>query len=630
MNTPTEYRYPGIQPFSGRQKDLFFGRDDDRERLLSLILVEKLTVLFGKSGHGKSSLLNAGIAPALENENRRGKHQYVPVFIRFHSRVGNEQYDWFDWFAFQLAQQAPPAGPEVYEQRHYLPRTLWGELKRRQTHDNQAFVLIFDQFEELFTYPPDQIAAFKQQLAGLLYADIPEQLEQYEESLPPEEVTRLNRKLDARALFSIRADRLSELDQLKDTLPAILNKRYELRALTREQAQEALEKPAALIKDYSSDDLESSKEYSPGWPAGSGHPGKKPSNFKLQTLNSFKSPAFTWQAPALEKILTELSRDQQGRETGIEAFQLQILAQNVEQRVIRGEVADRDGDGKPDVAVSDLPGMERLYEAFYEDALEKLPAPDRRKARRLLEQGLIFEQDNQRINLHEKLIQRDYGVGEALSQQLIDLRLLRAEPSTSGGHNIELSHDSFVFPILNVARRRRQEQWRRRAIALGIFTGLLILALGAGSLFRLSGNKPDAVIMRQNVALTHQLDSIKVIRNLEEEAKAVALKYLECVNNHDIPCVSALMTDTLEQYYMAKNLPRARREKLERDYYRKNPAKGAAQVNTVLVEKKDSVYEVTVNTDYLHPTKGPVQVIYRIKLNEALKMFYLRSFIAQE
>lgn len=597
MNPTPVHRYPGIQPFSAGQKDLFFGRDDDCERLLSLILIEKLTVLFGKSGHGKSSLLHAGIAPALEKENRRGKREYVPVFIRFHSRIGNEQYDWFDWFVFHLAQQAPAVDPVLAEWQQRLPRTLWGELKRRQTRDNQTFVLIFDQFEELFTYPQEQIAAFKQQLAELLYADLPEYLEQYELALSPEAAAWMNRKPDARVLFSIRADRLSELDQLKDSLPAILNKRYELRALTREQARDALEMPAMLpaAEDF-----------------------------------VFKSPAFRWQPPALEKVLNELSRDKNGRETGIEAFQLQILAQNVENRVIRGEVPDRDGDGKPDVDLADLPGMERLYEAFYEDALGKLGISDRKKTRRLIEQGLIFELDHQRINLHEKLIRRDYGVGEALTRQLIDLRLLRAEPSTAGGHNIELSHDSFVFPILNAARRRRQELWRKRTQMLGVFAGLLILVLGAGSVRNLATKKTDATVIRQNIALTHQLDSITVIRNLEDEAKTVALKYLECVNNHDIPCVSALMTDTLEQYYTAKNLPRLKREKLESDYYRKNPAKGAAQVNTVLVEKKDSVYEVTVNTDYLHPSKGPVQVIYRIKLNEALKMFYLRSFIAQE
>lgn len=597
MNPAPQFRYPGIQPFSGRQKDLFFGRDDDREQLLSLLLVEKLTVLFGKSGHGKSSLLNAGIAPALEKESQRGKRDYVPVFIRFHSRIGNEQYNWFDWFVFQLHQQAPPADPQLYEQRRYLSGTLWGEIKRRQTRDNQVFVLIFDQFEELFTYPPDQITAFKQQLAGLLYADIPEQIEQFESALPPEEAAWLNRKPDVRALFSIRADRLSELDQLKDALPAILHKRYELRALTREQAREALEKPAALSAVEGA---------------------------------AFKSPAFQWQAPALEKVLAELSRDKQGRETGIEAFQLQILAQNVEQRVMRGETPDRDGDGRPDVGPDDLPAMDRLYEAFYEDALGRLSASDRKKARRLMEQGLIFEQDNQRINLHEKLIRRDYAVGETLTQQLIDLRLLRAEPSTSGGHNIELAHDSFVFPILNAARRRRQELWRRRAGALGAFAGLMLLALGAGSVYSLSGNRPGTAVVRQNMVLAHQLDSLKTIKSLEEQARDVALRYIECVNRHDIACLSDLMADTLERYHQVENLPRARREKLERDYFRRHAGEKITAVDETTAVKTDSIYEVTVNTRFLYEKRGLTPVIFRMKINRDLKLYYLRSFIAQE
>lgn len=598
MNTTTEYRYPGIQPFTGRQKDLFFGRDDDRERLLSLLLLEKLTVLFGRSGYGKSSLLNAGIAPGLEKESRRGKRAYIPVFIRFHSRIGNEQYDWFDWFRFQLAQQAPPIDPELYEQRNFLPRTLWGELKRRQTRDNQVFILLFDQFEELFTYPPEQIDTFKQQLADLLYADIPEYLEQHEEMHSAEEAAWMSRKPDARALFSIRADRLSELDQLKDTLPAILNKRYELRALTREQAKEALEKPAALPDEAGFD---------------------------------FISPAFNWQPEATEKVLSELSRDKQGRQAGIEAFQLQILAQNVEHRVIRGEVADRNGDGKPDVHVSDLPGIERLYEDFYENALAKLAAPDRKKTQRLIEQGLIFEQDNQRINLHEKLINRDYGAGETLVQQLIDLRLLRAEPSTSGGQNIELSHDSFVFPILNVARRRKMEQWRKRAKVLGALAGILFLALGAGSLIGFLNTKPvEVAAIRQNVALTHQLDSLKEIKSLEEQAKDLVLRYMECVNNHDIACISTLSADTMERYHQVEHLPRKQREKLERDYFSRHTGEKIAEIKETTVVKADSIYEVTVNTMFLYEKRGLMPVIFRIKLNKGLKLYHLRSFIAQE
>ena len=611
------YRYPGIQPFTEQQKDLFFGRDDDRERLLSLILLEKMTVLFGKSGYGKSSLLNAGIAPDLDKENQRGKRQYIPVFIRFHSHIGNEQYDWFDWFTFHLNQKIPLENTPQQRQRDFLPRTLWGELKRRQTSPNQVFILIFDQFEEIFTYPKEQQAAFKQQLADLLYAGIPEYLEQHEDEHTPEEVEWMSQKLDAKALLSIRADRLSELDQLKDKLPAILNKRYELRALDRDQARAALEKPAGLP-----------------------HPTSK---------TTFKSPAFSWQAAATEKVLAELSRDPLGRETGIEAFQLQIVAQNIESRVILGEVADLDGDGVPDVSISDLPSIDRLYEDFYEAALQKLSASEQQKTRRLIEHGLIFEQDHQRINLHEKLIHRDFGVDAALLQKLIELRLVRAEPSTSGGHNIELSHDSFVAPILAVAERKEKEmklaaeaiarqRKEKRRKQLMIFAGLWLLffsvfflpkyiriALPGGGEISLS--KAENII-QQNAALTQQLDSIKIERNLEEDAQNVVLKYLDCVNNKDISCLSAICTDTMEQYHQTENLPRQQREKLEQDYFQRHPAEKVAQIKDVMVERKGAFFEVTANTLYFYEKKGAVPVIFRIKLNRDLRMFYLRSFIA--
>jgi hypothetical protein len=598
MNETTLYRYPGIQPFTEEQKAIFFGRDDDRDRLMSLILLEKLTVLFGKSGYGKSSLLNAGIAPDLEKESRRGKRTYIPVFIRFHSSVGNESYNWFDWFSFQLAQKMQGTDQTEYENRNFLPRTLWGELKRRQTDPNQVFILIFDQFEEIFTYPKEQQEAFKQQLADLLYADIPEYLEYYEDFHSQEEVELMTLKLEAKAVISIRADRLSDLDQLKDKLPAILNKRYELRARTPGQAREALVNPAGLPDP--------------------------------DATIRFKSTVFSWQPDAIRKIIDELSHDKQGREVGVEAFQLQILAQNIENQIIQGKIPDRDADGIPDVATTDLPGIDSLYEDFYTNALKTLSGRERFVTRLLLENGLIFEDDKQRINLHEKLIARDYQVNAALIEKLIDLRLVRSEPSTSGGHNIELSHDSFITPILNVAQKRKIAQWRKRLTAVMVLAGVLgLCGLGAALFSRWDGHQAVITALKNEI-LTQKLDSIKVVQTKEQEAKSVALRYLNCVNNHDIPCVSSLMTDTLEQYYQAANLPRSKREKQENDYFRKHPEKSITQINDVTVSQKDSIYEVTINTDFLHPTKGKVQVIYRIKINEKLKMYYLRSYIATE
>lgn len=59
------YRYPGVKPFEASDTALFFGRDRDRTDLFDLVHREQLTVLFGKSGYGKSSLLKAGLIPKL-------------------------------------------------------------------------------------------------------------------------------------------------------------------------------------------------------------------------------------------------------------------------------------------------------------------------------------------------------------------------------------------------------------------------------------------------------------------------------------------------------------------------------------------------------------------------------------
>lgn len=69
-------RYPGLRPFERSQQAVFHGRQEDVQRLSNLILRERLVVLFAKSGIGKTSLLQAGVAPELE------RHDYVPIMLR--------------------------------------------------------------------------------------------------------------------------------------------------------------------------------------------------------------------------------------------------------------------------------------------------------------------------------------------------------------------------------------------------------------------------------------------------------------------------------------------------------------------------------------------------------------------
>ena len=81
--TQQRRRYPGVSPFETNQADQYFGRTRDVQDLYDLILLEKMVVLFGKSGYGKSSLLNAGIIPKLSATKSKREQPFQPIVVRF-------------------------------------------------------------------------------------------------------------------------------------------------------------------------------------------------------------------------------------------------------------------------------------------------------------------------------------------------------------------------------------------------------------------------------------------------------------------------------------------------------------------------------------------------------------------
>ena len=110
---------------------------------------------------------------------------------------------------------------------------------------------MFDQSEELFTYPAAEIELFKLQLADALNSTIPSRyrkaLENHIDDLSDAELEQINKPFELKILFAIRSDRLSLLDQMKDYFPDILVKTYELKPLSAANAREAIVKPARCI-----------------------------------------------------------------------------------------------------------------------------------------------------------------------------------------------------------------------------------------------------------------------------------------------------------------------------------------------------------------------------------------------
>src|SRR5437868_13998170 len=54
--------YAGLRPFSEENADFFFGRDAMREILVAHLLSSRVTLVYGPSGVGKTSLVTAGVA----------------------------------------------------------------------------------------------------------------------------------------------------------------------------------------------------------------------------------------------------------------------------------------------------------------------------------------------------------------------------------------------------------------------------------------------------------------------------------------------------------------------------------------------------------------------------------------
>ena len=141
-----ELPYRGIQPYRYVDHPIFFAREQETRDLLSLVIVYRGVMLYGDSGTGKSSLINAGLFAAARREG------FQPERIRVQPTEDQE-----------LVVERTPADDEG---THLLP-SIFAPEHSTEPHivvSPQAFeerlqvgrgsawpLLVFDQFEELVT-----------------------------------------------------------------------------------------------------------------------------------------------------------------------------------------------------------------------------------------------------------------------------------------------------------------------------------------------------------------------------------------------------------------------------------------------------------------------------------------------
>ena len=76
--------YRGIEQFRFIDRPIFFERRDETRRLIRLVSIYRGTLLYGESGTGKSSVINAGFIPAMLEEG------FLPERLRVQPLPGGE------------------------------------------------------------------------------------------------------------------------------------------------------------------------------------------------------------------------------------------------------------------------------------------------------------------------------------------------------------------------------------------------------------------------------------------------------------------------------------------------------------------------------------------------------------
>ena len=447
-----EQPWPGLFPFREEHRDYFYGRAEEADDLSHCVKRDTITLLFGKSGLGKSSLLLAGLFPLLRDSG------FLPVYIKL-----------------SFAEDVPPLITQVKTavqdailrsnlDEVSLPgedQSLWEYLHQRGPnlvdHAGQAVcpVVVFDQFEEIFTLGNSSDAArelrdqFLDRFAELVENFIPQGLRERLAEDP-----KLAERFDfsssgCRIVVAMREDYLPKLEKLRTQVPSLVfaTSRMRLTEMNGLAALDAVSRPNPKLVPG---DV---AEHIVRFVAGDTSQGE-------QKLEALEVP------PAILSLFChELNRKR-----------LEASAEQITDELVSGNAK---------TIISD----------FYADCIKDQPTA----VQRLIEDKLVTKwgyRDN--IDLRQAREElKQQGVSSAALDKLVTKRLLRIEEY---GHaqRVELTHDVLVQPVLKSREKRIQEEAVELArqherevleaeklrarrlkqwLMAGAFAGLIVLAL---------------------------------------------------------------------------------------------------------------------------------------------------------
>ena len=439
---PRKTPYQGLLPYTEDDADYFFGRTAWSEIVTDHLLAYRVTLVYGPSGVGKSSLLRAGVVHELftvarDNLVRTGRPELLPTIVS-------------GWSG------DPIAGVEAAFEG--AARKLWGPLQPPAPSGSLREIvaewtdraggrvlLVLDQFDEYFMYHESRPGGlgFVDELSDLI----------------------ADREIAVNVLISIREDALAKLDRFDHPDVDLWQNLLRIDHLDNDAAREAITEP---VKRWNEREIRDGAEI---------------------TVEPELVDAVVAEANARAIRIGEAGRgvvnaeEPEPVEGSVEAPYLQLVMTRLwEEERRRGSSVLR-----VDTLNRRLGGAEQIVRRHFDDVMRKLPRRQRARAAKIME--YLVTPGGTKIALPPSALAKWSKQNEKKITPILatlaggEQRILRTVTSPGdpkGTTSYEIFHDRLADGILDWRHRyvRRRRQTRGAVAALVLLLPGAFLALG--------------------------------------------------------------------------------------------------------------------------------------------------------